>query len=50
MCILQGDVIAKDLVVSLPQDIQALVLLHNGNANHNITGTIINIIIFPSTI
>lgn len=38
MCMLQGDVIAKDLVVSLPQDIQALVLLHNGNANHNITG------------
>lgn len=40
MCMLQGDVIAKDLVVSLPQDIQALVLLHNGNANHNITGAI----------
>lgn len=39
MCMLQGDVVAKDLVVSLPQDIQALVLLHNGNANHNITGT-----------
>ena len=38
MCMLQGDVIAKDLVVSLPQDMQALVLLHNGNANHNITG------------
>ncbi|XP_055303660.1 uncharacterized protein LOC129569142 [Sitodiplosis mosellana] len=37
MCMLQGDVIAKDLVVSLPQDMQALVLLHNGNANHNIT-------------
>ncbi|XP_031627933.1 leucine-rich repeats and immunoglobulin-like domains protein sma-10 [Contarinia nasturtii] len=37
MCMLQGDVIAKDLVVSLPQDTQALVLLHNGNANHSIT-------------
>lgn len=37
MCMLQGDYNIKDLVISLPQDIQALVLLHNPNANHNIT-------------
>lgn len=38
MCMLQGDVIVKDLIYALPSDVQALVLIHNGNANHNITG------------
>lgn len=37
MCMLQGDYNIKDLVVTLPQDIQALVLLHNPNGNHNLT-------------
>lgn len=39
MCMLQGDYNIKDLVVTLPQDIQALVLLHNPNGNHNLTST-----------
>lgn len=39
MCMIQGDYNIKDLVVSLPQDTQALVLLHNPNANSNITST-----------
>lgn len=37
MCILQNDKIFKDLVNSLPDDIQALVLLHNGGTNSNFT-------------
>lgn len=40
MCMLQGDYNIKDLVISLPQDVQALVLLHNPNANHNLTSEI----------
>lgn len=39
MCMLQGDYNIKDLVVTLPQDIQALVLLHNPNGNYNLTST-----------
>lgn len=39
MCMLQGEYNIKDLAVTLPQDVQALVLLHNPNANHNFTST-----------
>lgn len=40
MCVLQADGYTKDFISSLPQDVQALVLLHNGNSNKNLTGTI----------
>lgn len=38
MCMLHDDGNSKDLILSLPQDVQALVLLHNGNDNSNFTG------------
>lgn len=34
---LQGDGNFKELAVALPPDLQALVLLHNSNANSNYT-------------
>lgn len=37
MCMLQNDEIFKDLIVSVPSDVQALVLLHNGVSGSNYT-------------
>lgn len=34
---LQGNGNIKDLISLLPQDVQALVLLHNGDSNSNFT-------------
>lgn len=37
MCMLQDTGIFKDLIVSVPSDVQALVLLHNGVSGSNYT-------------
>lgn len=43
MCMLQDNENFKDLIVSVPSDVQALVLLHNGVSDSNYTSKFISL-------